>query len=111
MDRREVDRLRVPRIANIRHQLRLDQPFWKQYLEWLNHAIHGNLGGSLFQHQSVASGIAVRFPVTLSIAVGGMVVSVLLGIPAGIISGVRPRSLQDRAVTFGGSTLSRYSLD
>jgi len=96
-------RANLVEIANIRHQLHLDQPFWKQYLEWLNHAIHGNLGGSLFQHQSVASGIAVHFPVTLSIAVGGMVVSVLLGIPAGIISGVRPRSLQDRAVTLGSS--------
>jgi len=96
-------RANLVEIAKIRHQLHLDQPFWKQYLEWLNHAIHGNLGGSLFQHQSVASGIAVHFPVTLSIAVGGMVVSVLLGIPAGIISGVRPRSLQDRAVTLGSS--------
>jgi peptide/nickel transport system permease protein len=96
-------RANLVEIANIRHQLHLDQPFWKQYFDWLNHAIHGNLGGSLFQHQSVASGIAAHFPVTLSIAVGGMVVSVLLGIPAGIISGVRPRSLQDRAVTLGSS--------
>jgi len=90
-------------IARIRHQLHLDQPFWKQYFEWLNRVLHGNLGNSIFQHQSVASGIAARFPVTLSIAIGGMVFSVLLGVPAGILSGVRQGTLQDRTVTVGSS--------
>jgi peptide/nickel transport system permease protein len=90
-------------IARIRHQLNLDQPFWKQYLEWLNQVLHGNLGSSIFLHQSVASGIALRFPVTLSIAVGGMVISILLGIPAGIIAGVRQGTAGDRAVTVGSS--------
>src|SRR5579862_4849576 len=56
-------------IAHIRHQLHLDQPFWKQYVEWLNQVLHGNLGQSIFQHQTVASGIGKHFPVTLSIAV------------------------------------------
>jgi len=90
-------------INQIRHQLHLDQPFWKQYLEWLNQVLHGNLGSSIFQHQSVASGIRMRFPVTLSIALGGMVVAVLLGIPAGILSGVRQGTMGDRTVTVGSS--------
>jgi len=93
----------IAEIARIRHQLHLDQPFWKQYAEWLNQVLHGNLGQSIFQHQSVASGIAVHFPVTLSIAIGGMVVSVLLGVPAGILSGVRQGSMRDRTVTVGSS--------
>jgi peptide/nickel transport system permease protein len=90
-------------IARIRHQLHLDQPFWRQYLDWLHQALQGNLGNSIFQHQSVASGIGTHFPVTLSIAVGGMVLSVLLGIPAGILSGVRQGTLRDRTVTIGSS--------
>ncbi|HLN16275.1 MAG TPA: ABC transporter permease [Acidimicrobiales bacterium] len=91
-------------IALIRHQLHLDEPFWKQYLRWLNGLLHGNLGNSLFmQTQSVASQLRVRFPVTLSIAIGGMFFSVLLGLPAGIISGIRQGTIEDRSVTVGSS--------
>jgi peptide/nickel transport system permease protein len=96
-------RANLGEIAKIRHQLHLDQPFWKQYAEWLNQVLHGNLGSSIFQHQSVASGIAVHFPVTLSIALGGMLFSVVLGIPAGILSGVRQGTLGDRTITLGSS--------
>jgi peptide/nickel transport system permease protein len=90
-------------VARISKQLHLDEPFWRQYLRWLNEVIHGNLGNSLFQHQSVASGIAEKFPVTLSLAVGGMLVAIIIGIPAGIISGVRQGTPSDRLVTVGSS--------
>jgi len=90
-------------VARITNQLHLNEPFWRQYLRWLNEVIHGNLGNSLFQHQSVASGIAEKFPVTLSLAVGGMLVAIIIGIPAGIISGVRQGTASDRLVTVGSS--------
>src|SRR5580698_1281819 len=58
-------------IARIRHQLHLDEPFLSQYWRWVTHAVRGDLGTSLFQHQSVASGITTRLPLTLSLALGG----------------------------------------
>jgi peptide/nickel transport system permease protein len=51
----------------------------------------------------VASGIGQRLPVTVSVAAGGMVLSVLIGIPAGIVAGLRPRSWTDRVVSVGSS--------
>ena len=91
-------------VARITHQLHLNEPFWRQYLRWLNGVIHGNLGTSLFNpSQSVASGIASRFPVTLFLAFGGMLLSVIIGIPAGIVAGVRSGSASDRLVTVGSS--------
>jgi peptide/nickel transport system permease protein len=51
----------------------------------------------------VASGIATRFPVTFTLAVGGMLLSVLIGVPAGIVAGVRSGSARDRMVTVGSS--------
>lgn len=91
-------------IARIRQQLHLNQPFWRQYLEWLNQVLHGNLGNSIFKpHTSVGSELALRFPVTLSIALGAMVFSIVFGIPAGILSGVRQGTLRDRTVTFASS--------
>jgi peptide/nickel transport system permease protein len=61
--------------------------------------VRGNLGTSLFKHNSVATEIRRRFPVTLSMALGALVVMVLLGVPLGIAAGTRPGSLIDRAVT------------
>ena len=90
-------------IARIRHQLHLDQPFLAQYWRWVTHAVHGDLGTSLFQHESVASAISSRFPLTLSLAAGGLVVSILLGVPAGILAGTRPGTLADRGATVASS--------
>jgi peptide/nickel transport system permease protein len=90
-------------IAKISRQLHLNEPFLAQYWNWLKGVLHGELGNSLFQNASVASGIKLRFPVTFSVAVGGMFVAIVIGVPAGIISGVRPRSVIDRIVTFGSS--------
>jgi peptide/nickel transport system permease protein len=91
-------------VARITRQLHLNEPYWKQYLRWLNGVIHGNLGESLFNPgQSVASGIATRFPVTLTLAVGGMILAVLIGVPAGIVAGVHSGSARDRLVTVGSS--------
>ncbi|HXQ60914.1 MAG TPA: ABC transporter permease [Acidimicrobiales bacterium] len=91
-------------VEQIRRQLHLNEGFFTQYWMWLGHALRGDLGHSLFTPASVpssnvASGIRGRFPVTLSIAVGGMVVAVLIGLPAGIVAGLRPRSWADRIVT------------
>ena len=90
-------------IARIRHQLHLDQPFFAQYWRWITHAITGNLGTSLFQHESVASAISSRFPLTLSLALGGLAVSILLGLPIGIVAGTRPGTVLDRLATVASS--------
>src|SRR5665213_2147040 len=91
-------------VAQIRRQLHLNEGFFAQYGLWLSHVLRGNLGHSLFTPASVPSsnvttGIRIRFPVTLSIAVGGMVMALLIGLPTGIIAGLRPRSWADRVVT------------
>jgi len=90
-------------IVRIRHQLHLDQPLLAQYWRWLTHALRGDLGQSLFQHQSVAAGIADRLPLTLSLALGAFVVSIVLGLPLGILAGTRPGTVTDRSATVGSS--------
>ena len=77
-------------IAKITNQLHLNEGFFAQYWNWLRAAFHGDLGNSLFNNETVASGIAARFPVTLSVAAGGMIVAILLGVPSGIVCGPPP---------------------
>ena len=90
-------------IAKITAQLHLNEGFFAQYWNWLRGVLHGDLGASLFNNETVASGIAARFPVTFSVALGGMVVAVLLGVPAGILSGLHQGTARDRMVTVGSS--------
>ena len=90
-------------IAAIRHQLHLDQPFVNQYGRWLGHALSGDLGRPLFTRGTVVHNIWHRFPVTLSLALGAMFVSLLIGVPTGIIAGTHPGSWLDRFMTFGSS--------
>src|SRR5271165_235672 len=90
-------------IAKVRHHLHLDEGFFAQYWHWLTAALHGDLGNSLFQNQSIAAAISARFPVTLSLALGAMVIAVVIGIPAGVISGIRQGTASDRLVTVGSS--------
>ena len=90
-------------IAKITAQLHLNEGFFAQYWNWLKAALGGNLGNSLFNHETVASGIAARFPVTLSVAAGGMIIAILIGLPAGIVSGLHQGTLRDRGVTVGSS--------
>jgi peptide/nickel transport system permease protein len=90
-------------IAKITAQLHLNEGFFVQYWHWLKAALAGNLGNSLFNNETVASGIAARFPVTLSVAVGGMIIAIVLGVPAGIVSGLHQGAARDRMVTVGSS--------
>ncbi len=91
------------RVALVRRQLGLDRPVVDQYGRWVDHLAHGNLGRSFLQNDSVISQIRQRFPVTLSLALGGMAVTLLIGVPAGILAGTHPGTLLDRIVTLGTS--------
>ena len=81
----------------------MNEGFFAQYWNWLKAALGGNLGNSLFNNETVASGIAARFPVTLSVAAGGMIIAILIGLPAGIMSGLHQGTARDRGVTVGSS--------
>jgi peptide/nickel transport system permease protein len=91
-------------VTHIRQQLHLNEGFFAQYWLWLSHALRGDLGHSLFvptsvPSSSVATAIRLHFPVTINIATGGMVLSLIIGLPVGIVAGLRPRSWADRIVT------------
>lgn len=86
-------------VQAVREKLYLDEPFVQQYARWAGGALTGDLGESWFEQRSVASEIRARFPVTLSMVIGGVVVALLIGVPLGLIAGTRPGSLADRFVT------------
>ena len=94
-------------VRSIRHQLGLDQPFWVQYTRYVGNALHGNFGYSYVQNVPVLPAILERFPVTAQLAIGGIVVELLLGLPTGSISAYKRGSPFDRlAMLFSLAGLS-----
>ncbi|MBM3674757.1 MAG: ABC transporter permease [Actinobacteria bacterium] len=90
-------------IVRAREELHLDRSTIEQYGIWLGNAVRGDLGESFYNNRTVASEITSRFPVTLSVALGAITVTIAFGIPLGIIAGTRPGSIVDRVVTFMSS--------
>jgi peptide/nickel transport system permease protein len=76
----------------------LDQPLWQQYLLFLRNAAAGNLGRS-FAFATPALGLILeRFPATMELAVSAMLLSVLVGIPLGLLAGLRPNGLAGKTI-------------
>jgi peptide/nickel transport system permease protein len=73
-------------LATIRVQLGLDQPLYMQYARYLDRALHGDLGRSYIQRQSVTRLIRERFPATAILALLAMALSLILGIPMGMLA-------------------------
>lgn len=85
-------------LAQIRHQLGLDQPFYLQMISWYGRILHGDLGESILLHRSVASAIIERVPVTLSLAALALAFAVLMGILAGVLAAMRHGSWADQSI-------------
>src|SRR5262249_22673110 len=77
----------------LQHDLGLDQPLYTQYWHWLSNAFHGDLGSSLVTKQSVTAAITQRFPITLSLMGGALLIAVVFGVLLGVISAVRGGAL------------------
>jgi peptide/nickel transport system permease protein len=77
----------------------LDEPIWRQFLEWLERIVlHADLGNSLVQQQPVLEMIMQRAEPTLLLAAVGGFFSVAIGIPFGVIAAVKHNSFTDRAL-------------
>ena len=75
-------------LAHVRQELGLNLPLWTQYWHWLDRAVHGDLGHSLFIGGSVSGLVATRLPVTLSLMIGALIVSTIVGVGLGVLSAV-----------------------
>lgn len=87
-------------VQHLREQLGLTKPYPVQYVIYLEHLLHGNLGQSFISGTPVSSEIMSRFPDTLKLTLAAMLVAILIGAPLGILAGAFPYSWIDRVATF-----------
>jgi len=83
-------------LAQLRHELGLDQPLHVQYVRWLARVLRGNWGRSIQVKREVLPFILDRFQNTAYLTICAALLACLVGIPAGILSAVRQYSLSDR---------------
>jgi peptide/nickel transport system permease protein len=86
-------------IAAKRHELGLDRSVVVQYGHWLGDALHGNLGYSLVNGRSVTSLLSERIGPTIELMGVGLVLSLLIAFPLGILAAVRRNTAVDYAAT------------
>jgi len=85
----------------VRAQLGLDQPLYRQFMLFLGKALHGDLGTSFVHGVPAVELIMQRLPATAELAVVALVIAVLVGIPLGMCAGMKPQSRLAKIIMSG----------
>jgi dipeptide transport system permease protein len=96
------------RLAQFRHELGLDQPVWKQFLDYMGQLLKGDFGTSLATNATVLHEFFALFPATLELSLFAMLFAVLIGVPAGAVAAARRGTLYDQ--TLMGLSVTGYSM-
>jgi peptide/nickel transport system permease protein len=83
----------------MRRELGLDRPIPVQYAKWVGRVLQGDLGRSIRTREPALEGLLARFPVTLHLTAMAMVVALLIAVPVGVVSAIRPNSSADKVGT------------
>jgi peptide/nickel transport system permease protein len=84
-------------IANIRHDLGLDQPLASQLVRWYVNLLHGDLGRSLLLGQPVLQATMFRLPVTIGLSLYALVITLIIGLTSGVLAALRQNTWVDQA--------------
>ncbi|KPL54377.1 ABC transporter permease subunit [Prosthecomicrobium hirschii] len=96
------------RLAQLRHEMGLDQPIWKQFVDYVVGLLHGDFGTSLVTSEKVLTEFSVLFPATIELSLCAMLFAVLIGVPAGVIAAVKRGGPFDHGVM--GASVIGFSM-
>ncbi len=71
-------------------RLGLDQPLWRQYIAFVDGALHGSLGKSFIYQEDAIRLILQRLPATMELAISALLLAVVIGVPLGLFAGMKP---------------------
>jgi peptide/nickel transport system permease protein len=95
-------------IEQVRVKLGLDKPLYLQFVRYVGDLVHGDLGNSLTTGQPVAQELKTRLPASAELTLIGLIVSVAIAVPLGILAATRPNSIVDhscRVISTAGVSL------
>lgn len=91
----------------------LDRPLWEQYGTFIGNAVRGDLGKSIRWGEPVVGLVLERFPNTLQLAVAALLIALIVGLPVGALSALRPNGLFDnvgKSVALAGQSIPNFWL-
>jgi peptide/nickel transport system permease protein len=109
----ETGNISAEKVQQIRAEMGLDRPFIPQFLSWLGGVVRGDFGTSIWTGQPALTEIARSLPLTLEMAAMASVISLLVGLPVGIISAARrnrPIDYVGRLVASVGLSVPEFAL-
>lgn len=86
-------------LASLRRELGLDQPLWQRFFIWLGNVLQGDFGRSVTLQRPVIDEIGERLGPTVLLAAAALILSITLGLTAGVIAAAHRRQWQDRVLT------------
>jgi peptide/nickel transport system permease protein len=85
-------------IEELRHEFGLDKPLPVQYFNWVGGLFHGDMGTSIFTRAPVSAEIFRRLPITLYLGFISLIVSLVIGVPVGVVSAIKRGKWLDQLV-------------
>jgi peptide/nickel transport system permease protein len=95
----QVSQYTQEEIDDIKHKYGLDKPLIVQYGDWMSHVLRGDLGDSIIGRYEVSKEIAKRIPITAQLGLSAFVISIIVGIPVGVVCAARRSSWMDTILT------------
>jgi peptide/nickel transport system permease protein len=89
------DKATAKQLAQLRHQLGLDQPVWIQYLRFAADALQGDFGTSLRNNRPAFEEVWIAFPVTVQLSFTALFLATVIGVPLGVLASLKPLSRFD----------------
>ena len=96
------------RLAELRHEMGLDQPIWKQFVDYVWGLLHGDFGVSIITKNPILQEFLHLFPATIELSACALLFATIIGIPAGVIAASRRGGIYDQ--TLMGLALTGYSM-
>ncbi len=96
------------RLAELRHEMGLDQPVWKQFLDYVWALLHGDFGTSIVSKTPITTEFFTLFPATVELTMCAMLFAVIIAVPAGVIAAAKRGSIYDQSMM--GIALIGYSM-
>ena len=99
--------------TKIRADLGLDRPLLQQYFDWTGGLLRGDLGDSIFSKESVRTRAWRALPITVELGVLSILFAIIMGVPTGLVSALRPGTLLDvvvRTLAIGGLSIPNFWL-
>lgn len=100
-------------VRQIRHRFGLDQSLPRQFIAYLDRAVHLDFGDSVWSHRPVAQDIGLRLPATIELVLVSLAVAVSLGVPLGMVAALHHNRLPDfvlRVLTVAAAAMAAFWL-